>query len=340
MHRALACLVAALLSGCASMAERERPTPRVDDQAEIFWLDNERVLYRGFTDELLGAGNLPAAMGLSPKAIRVLNIRTGEDRQLLRADFGAVCYSSGNILYERRDLGNKRGYYVWGPIEGEQRPSELTAEVERVGISSYLRCSSPPKPATSHEARQVVPLLEQHGFVEIRWVDPADGRKDEIWLHSGRGAPKLISEYRSGDAINLLNRTPLYAPWKNAYFLYRVSAPSVAWWLYPDGRTEKLDVPPGAWSFQYDVSFYPTKCGLIIVTKAKSSSLLLLPGDLSVSPGRLNEPIDFDRSRIAPKGSSVWRVVVSPDGTKAALRRTMSGGSGDRAFLEVVDVCR
>jgi hypothetical protein len=336
------CLVVAATSSCTPISERDRPLPRVDDQAEIFWLDNERVLYRGFADEVLKStdrASLPTTM-VSPKGIRVLNIRTGEDLQLVRADFGAVCYSNGKILYQRREEGTKRSYYVFGPLDGDQQPSDLTTRIEQIGIGSQIRCHNPEKPATPSEPRRVVALLEEHGFVELRKADPSDGRRDDLYLHRDGNEPKLISGYVAGDAVNLMNNNPLYAPWKKAYFNYRVSVPGVAWWLYPDGSTEKLEIPAGSWGERYDVRLYPAKCGLLITVRGKVSEFLLLPGDLAASPGNLGKPMDFDYSRVAPKGTPVSRVVVSPDGTKTALRRTVTSSSGVGAFLEIVDVCR
>ena len=124
-----------------------------------------------------------------------------------------------------------------------------------------------------------------------------------------------------------------FYPFKGAYFLHRnqevgkaekdsgkLPAPWPAWWLWPDGRVERLDVPRGL-----DGPAYPTKLGLLQVHYSSSKReeemgvyLFLPKGPVEVLPYVFRGPY-------GPP-------VVSPNGCKVAFRHYKK--------LRMLNLCR
>jgi hypothetical protein len=348
-----------LLPLCSTLNAAEAlvdPHLRTDEQVGIFWIDNDRILFRGFASEVLQKiedGTLATKeMYQTPRAIRSLNVRTREIKEHALSVGGGLCFSNGRVLYSRRDETSPRPYYVFGPLEGEQKASDLTIAIEKQGITSFIRCYNPDKSSFPQWPSQIVPLLEEHGFIELRYKKTERGiRGDEaeIFLYKkGESTGLLIKGYRAIHAANLANNLPEFVPWKGAYFNYTVgvrnSLPNSGWWLYPDGTTEKIDIPFGPWNDfpRTNASFHPTKCGLLINITYRVGELLLLQGDLATPPSKF---LDVIRSRLSGvekvSPGRVWRLAVSPDGLKVAI---VAGATAipntNPSILRIIDICK
>jgi hypothetical protein len=321
---------------------------RVDEQVGLFWIDSDRVLYRGFADNVLqkiATGTLTdKELFQSPRVVRSFNPRTGAIRDHAISQDGGLCFSNGNILYKKRDKADTPPYYVFGPLDAEQKPSELTVDVERRGISSFIRCYNPDVSHLPKWPSEIVPLLEEHGFVELRRKQPGqeENTEPEIFLYRpGSSTAVAIEGFKTANAQNLSWRSPIFAPWKGAYFIYTVgvrgSVPNSGWWLYPSGKTEKVDLPFGAWNdfTRTNAQFYPTRCGLLINITYRVGELVFLK--LKESP-LTSQPKFRDPERISP--GRVWGLAVSPDGLKVAI---VVGAtkipSTNPSVLRVIDLC-
>ncbi len=335
---------------CSAARAVEHPRLRVNEGQDIYWLDDSHVLYQGFADEILDrmeAGTLSyEALFQSPGVIRSLNVVTGAIRERAINHHGGFCFSGGNILYKRRDSAETPSYYVFGPLDGKHSRSERADDVEKKG-ASRIRCYNPDVAHLPSFPSEIVPLREEHGFVELRRKISAraqpESTEHELFLYkpdSNVGIP--IAGFKVAHAQNLSWRRPVFAPWKNAYFIYTVgvrdSLPNSAWWLFPDGRTESINMPCGSWNdySRTNAAFYPVKCGLLVNITFGFGELL----QLRQNNGLLSKTEQFTDPRHLLPGR-VWRLSVSPSGTKVAVAVGADKiPSTNPSFLRVLEVCK
>lgn len=317
------------------------PTPndirlRVEEQVGLFWLDEETVLYRSFRNselELIERGTFSDLYG-TPRVLRSYNIRTREFKDLAETGRSGLCYRDGKVLYDKP--GNRwPPSYVFGVL-GNEEPLDIVK-----GHLSFIRCNVPD---ISHLPVKwpsvVVPLLEEHGFIELRRENvglQVPSNDPDLFLYPpGANIGVPIEDFRVTNAQNLQWNAPIYAPWKGAYFVYTIgvrdSLPNSAWWLYPDGKTERLDIPMGKWNefSRTRASFEPTRCGLIIDNRVNRPRELIFLSQIGLTfkhPQRI--PIERH-----------WRLAVSPDGRKAAV---VAGAeripNTNPSVLHVVQLC-
>lgn len=335
-------LVSLLLSASANAIE-VIATPndsrlRVEEQVGVFWLNEETVLYRSFRESELRLIEQSTFSNpdlyRTPRILRSYNIRTREFRDLAETGRNALCYRNGKVLYDKPD--NKwPPTYVFGLLGKEQTYDLGTRPL------SFVRCNAPD---TSHLPvswpSEVVPLLEEHGFLELRRRHPVTQEPSEepdIFKYlPGETTGTPILGFRVKNAQNLQWNAPIYAPWKGAYFVYTVgirdSLPNSGWWLYPDGKTERVDIPIGKWneSSRTSASFEPTRCGLLVADRvSRPRELLFLK---QIEPGFADaQQLPVERH---------WRWSVSPDGKKVAI---VAGAeripNTNPSILHVVQLC-
>ena len=289
---------------------------RVIEGGNIFWIDNERLLYMGYSPEELekiAAGKFTyRELYSSPGVLYVWDTRTNRILQHATVSRNAAfCFSEGMILYGMPASITERAILKFGPFGSEKEDREVTAHVEKWGLNSRARCANPDESFLRVPAGRFVHLLESHGYVEFRG--------SETYLHQhGRDSPVLLKGVTSSESFNLVNRMVHFARWKGAYFNYTPGVfnmqPSKAWWLYPDGRVEWVDIPQGPWSefARTNAFFTPTRAGLLIRVGYPKVATLFLPGLLDAADARLQEPQVW-------RSGSVWDIAVAPDGCKVAI---------------------
>ena len=147
-----------------------------------------------------------------------------------------------------------------------------------------------------------------------------------------------------------------YFEFKQAYFIYDCiprGQPSQeivkkwkaenclpAWWMWPDGKTEKLCIPYGPWAIRNDWSVMPTTRGLFITTLNENSmSDVGDAGGYLFRGGKL-EKIVTGRLRILKHGQNA----VSPDGCRVAFKYSPTWTRQSRIGIgyqstRILDVC-
>lgn len=299
----------------------------LDDQRDMFWLDDHRILYSSYrTEELqqIRAGGLtPEEQYQSPRVIRIFDSKSGDiiDHALMAQ--GLFCFSKGNILYQKWAEPRSHRVLLWGAIGQEREDEEVTRSLINGGFNAPIRCSGD-KAFEYKYPNRLIALLEEHGVVEVR--NSGKGQEGELWLHGpSSSSPIRINGYMPVDAHNLENNAHTFHPWKGAYFITRTGRPYEAWWLFPDGTTERIQIPKGPWdliSNPRDVGFEPTRVGLLVTTGCSVGlschKWYLLKGDMG-SPN----PKFHGYKQIDVKLS--FRNAISPDGCKLATTHGATG---------------
>jgi len=323
----------AALAGIAINAaafELSDPRIRVDEQTDIAWLNEDEILFQGFTLKALQEmrrGDISA----NYRATRILyiaNVTSGEVREHVRLDRnGGFCYSAGRISYK------KEGGNLWfGEFGAEKEAGGASKTVAGDAFAERLRCQDIDRSRYPQWPSELVVLLEEHGVIELRYADHARQYLGVYLWKPGAVEPVFVTDKRLSGLY--------YAPFKRAYFWgrpgYLDRTPTEGLWLYPDGRVETLVIPPGRWNEfrSTNATFLPTKVGMLVLIGGPDHVTYLLPPDRS-------RPNNFrsEEMRTVFRGVA-WRFAVSPNGCRLAVATGAKRiPNTDPSHLEVIDLC-
>ena len=314
--------------GCRS-ALLSDPLARADDQAGLYWLDNDRVLFRGYSREQLGAMKSGTFKRFERKLSRTLyiaHVQSGAVKQYAVVDADQLCFSHDAILYSKN--GSK-----WHGTLGAEKEQQNFGPRAFESLSN-TRCSYLPAfsgPPDAKDPARVFYLQARHGNVEIRPTGQLF-----LWRPAAKEGVHL-SGITIADSQNLSNGEARYSEFKGAYLLYTPgvsgSVSNKGWWLFPDGKTQRVSIPEGPWNkfSRTNAFFIPIRDGLLVqmLRPTDSTYLYLLP---STPNGYAAPTGTYDKP--------VWRLDVSPNGCKVAIQ-TKDGSmpSGSALAIEVLDLC-
>lgn len=280
----LASAFAAFLIGCASVSLAGDFTikdsgRRVAQFSKLFWLDNQRVLFQGPDGTFLDRRD-----GFKQALYRlyVWDSQSGEITEGVRVG-GGLCYKDGFVRYWRWKI--KEGEYPtqaeWfaGPYGAETRVERSVTDPDNFNWETCKPFSElPPRP-------------EWTRGLAVRWLRPEDGL---LVLGSAAIAEVMkntpIKYCPGGEQAHCID-LPLkqresrgfeWVPFKRAYFVvanyfqvdrrhprggfnrvpWPKELPMPLWWLYPDGRIEKVELPPGLWLRNF---VYPAWAGMVTI---------------------------------------------------------------------------
>ena len=332
----LAALSLALWTAAAHADLLSDPRARADDQVGLYWIDDNRILYRGFSAEQLAAmksGKFNRYTRELSRTLYIADVRSGAVKPYAVVDSDQLCFSKDAILYSKNRVR-------WqGPFGAEKaQPNFKRRGYETLSNS---RCTYLPLfsgPLNVKNPARIAYLQARHGHIEMRPVDPS--RNSPIQLYLWRPAAKEGIRLRGvtmSDAQSLSNGQVMYSEFKGAYFFYTPgvsgSVPNKAWWLFPDGKIQRVSVPEGPWnkSSRTNAVFVPVRDGLLIQMQrpADSRYIYLLPG---AAAGYSPANATYDKP--------VSRLAVSPDGCKVAIETPDANSSpGFPSLIEVLDLC-
>lgn len=308
----------------------------LDDQRRIYWIDDHRILFSSFRDtelqQIRSGGLTPEGQFRAPRVIRILDLDSGEvvDHALMAQ--GPFCYSKENILYQQWAEGTPSKGLLWGPLGKEKEIAGAG------GFTTRIRCSDDQTFSYKYP-NHMVALLEEHGMVEVQ--HSGKGQEGQLWLRSPNStSPILIEGYMPVDAHSLQNDEHTYERWKGAYFITRTGKPYEAWWLFPTGKTEHIQIPSGPWDQIRNpkhVRFTVTQAGLLVSTSCSIGltchKWYLVRGDLLSANPKFLRPTQLDL------GLS-YHSVVSPDGCRLATTHGATGlGMKIPPKLKVIELC-
>lgn len=220
---------------------------RWTSESNIYWLDNERVIFLG-NDVTRIARNPDSGQAESRlNGLFVWDTTTGQVRQLYRADsVESLCVFRGFISLRAR-WDNDTAHMVEGAIDRlDKRPDD---ERRYPRVDRWPHCGGwPPAPAHVYWGN-FVPLLPEHGYLTrsqegYRLYPPGNKAGVPVSfpnLGAGvryderKGAYVVSGSYRGLDRIS-----------DTSYGNFPLLADRFFYWLYPNGRVEKVVQPFGA----------------------------------------------------------------------------------------------
>jgi len=321
-----------VLVGSASVQAYEVIDTGIPGRNEVFWIDNERVLFPGFQ--------------IRPKSGERASLRAvlyvwdlGTKRPRIQAEMpegGYICYSGGYISYAIHRNGKR---FI--------REGKFGAEKERAW--------SPPTPGARIDRNQLtcrdmdladlekiypgfffIPLRDQDGY--YGWKKPestVEATKSPLYyLPSGKGKAPIALPLTVGEKDRVS-----YSEYLGAYVIEYT--PSVRLErttgkvsiLYTTGRVEGHTIPAGPW-LRGSVGYTPARPGIVMSSPAVGFRSESDPGDAGVY---LVRGMKVDRMIV---GFPSRYVAVSPDGCKAAAVVRVQKPADVKATLRIVDICR
>jgi hypothetical protein len=272
-----------------------------------------------------------------------------------------------NTEYRRLWTGESltRNWLIGLPGQFEEYNTTVTSsEIGNRQLDRYseMRCKFIKEPAEL-KGRHWAPLRESDGYLDfgeslpdrispnsygqfknrewalaqkVRWVKPKKSQDIELpvdaaWVNSG-----CIKYYEFKGAYFLYD---CVAPkgadggnWQAAYWMTKNCLP--AWWLWPNGETEKLCIPNGTWVHRGGSSrVIPMKTGMAIINigKVKESGLYFVGNDKSrfkAVSGYLIGANDKQKHGI-----------ISKDGCRFAFRHKPDALDRQMPRMRIIDFC-
>lgn len=331
------------------------------EEADLVWLDNQRVLFHGYKSvEIPPEPNEPfKPHRFIGRALYLWDTIRGSvevyDTFEKRSDgFRAqstLCVHDGVLTYI------KHGVIITGK-QGEE--TRIPFPKQRHWFNPFSCRYDDTKPFWVVEGHRTIPLLEEHGYLDLGSVIPP--RPDPLTLRWGDPNPAItFYSVKTKKSITL----PIgwqevgvlqvhYAPFRNKYLLSGLQyfdkerdydrqpigssswphdTPHRVWWLASDGNLEKEDLPMVAPLLGNGARGVPVRDGLFVLG--------------NTSPKRYNPRgsggyLVKGKEVVRMTAGIALRMVVSPDGCQVAMvNDTYAEGKSvsERIRLHVVRLC-
>lgn len=346
-----------------TMYESEVNSGDFRSPAEVYWVDDDTLLFEGYAQPNISRGEDPTLR------YRLFLWRLGKEAEVLMrfperayqyedfpADYpypsntfwdGRYCAADGNLKIgngnRTSEDGKKYWYYLYGPpgaLEVNKTVHGIYAHLHATG-SEYRQftCSGIAIPEMQY--RHWRALRDEHGYIDFGPTNQTNSIKQAnfkgVYYPFGEG--RITTSIPSGNANDVY-----YLPWRNAYFFEAIGgrAPSktpknlkgtrchVYWIMELDGSAVGDCFPIGKWD-QADVYPAMTKLGLVFgAVKSGADGLYLKQG---------SKAIHLLKGRIE-------NVTVSPNGCRVAFnyvqrwQHTRKGSDIRSRRIRVVDLCQ
>ena len=326
--------------------ESASPYPIVDSgvwatnsfPGDVYWLDNDRVLFLG------GEDGKPVAK--EHEALVVWDT-TKNSVTVQKRNISSLCYRNGIVLLGQK-IDNPAGgpwkyRFFRGPL-GDEQPYEKKSE----DSLDPLNCRVVGNNAGHDRGHAGRYLLEGHGYLDLgdKHASPRMNPPVMFFKNAESEGVALPFGVRQVERID-------YVDFKGAYFLYGwffnpatggvtnlwpKNRPHPVWFLTPDGNVSEINISSGAWNAGGGVRFDPTKKGITITYHGGFKSYSD-PGTQGVylvrEDGRVQKIIT---------GFAI-RIGASPDGCKIAFSHAPNLESDrhptdkNRRTLKMIDLC-
>jgi hypothetical protein len=286
----------------------------------IFWRDNQRIFF-------LGHDRIKVKWGEATPAL--LSWEIGKETTVYRAGVELFCYRPGHLAFVVWDkaAGTRTAY------RGDIAKEESVPGWQGINVIDCDVIDRPPDKSQKLIVKR--PLRREHGHLQsnmglgeatianaqVLLVPPGGGEGKPLPFGAGEWGHPEYFEFKKAYFMTLGYYDPVRKYQTN---MWPTDAVKKAYWLWPDGRTEKVEVP-------IDVSdLHPTPAGIVyrkFATRKKDGLYLLKPGG----------------ERVLILEGYVTRIAVSPNGCRVAFSHapdeSTAWGPTNRMTLKVATVC-
>jgi len=308
------------------------------NETELYWLDANTLVFKGFP-----APGPQTDKELNETPVSMFIWKLGEKARKHQVDErwdGYFCLTKKGLQYQLReqnfDDGRIYAEYFEGPPGHEQYNIEelhprKSGEPVSCQSNLYRGCDMICRNELS--GHDWGPLKDNAGYVDFGLSDQSRDTITPLTIHMDN-----TSDVVKTAPIPLREISELewhYVPFKNAYFTWEFTTANVGvqarwkasncmplWWVWGDGRTQRLCVPAGPWLGS--TSFSPTKRGIFFYSYNADAQ-----GGYILTDGMVHKVI---------KGIVVHNHASSPDGCKIAYIHAKNI-YGKSPSVRVLDFC-
>ena len=348
--RAVAVLIAAVAASCTTLPATGDFTvndsgSQVAQFTKLYWLDNVRLLFQGPDGQTIeGVGGYRKPVN----RLFVWNTENGQITQGARIG-GGLCYSNGFVRYWRSEISGRKSLtkseWFAGPF-GHEKP--ISRDATNPDNFNWETC----KPYS-----ELPPRPEWTQGLAVRWLGAGNGLLILGPADSQKALRNWPIKYCPHGIESTCVETPLrrreskgfnWVPFKKAYFVSGVyfevvpkhphggynrlpwptGLPMPVWWLYPDGRTEQITLPPGPWLQTF---VYPSRVGMLTIGQGPTRwehSLYLIRGNR----GKALLHGQFHTAAVSPNGCK-----IAVDHDSAPLKT--NAHNNRHVTLKVIELC-
>lgn len=301
---------------------------------DLYWLDNERVLFLG--------SSTSTPIGQDDQWLLIWDTERNSVTKYKQHVMN-FCYRNGIILYRVVARQPDSGKRTWTFYRGKLNDEVIDQTPDRKGDKLNCRYLSVwPKLA---KGKTHAILLEGHGYLVFDELAPnVKFENYPILYYKAESEESIPLPFRRYEADRVD-----YISFKQAYFLYPSSyfkdgthilswppdIPLFTWWIYPGGKSEKVEIPLGSWT-RGGLKLFPTREGVFLVNGHSRSDR---------DPGNAGGYL--------VQGTNVWKLIsgmltdisaVSPDGCRVAFSHAPSPENDrfdakNKRTLKMIDVC-
>jgi|CXWL01.1.fsa_nt_gi hypothetical protein len=328
----------------AARGETAPPYPIVDSGVwatnsylgDMYWLDNERVLFLG------NATSTP--IGQDDQWLLIWDTKTNGITRYKQHVMN-FCYRDGIIQYRTVTRQPDNGKRIWTFFRGKLNEEMIDQTPDRK--EDKLNCEYISVWPKFPQGKTHKILHESDGYLVLDQAATDVKFENYPLLHlkaGNKGVTALPFRRYQADRVE-------YSPFMAAYFLTPTSyfieetsthlipwpsnVPLYVWWLFPEGKVEKVEIPLGSWT-KGGLKLYPTKEGVFLVNRHSRSDRD--PGNAGgylvqgTTVKKLVTGVLTDVSAVSPNGC---RVAFSHAPTQEADRFDAK----NHRRLKAVDVC-
>jgi hypothetical protein len=294
-----------------TLAQKNSPYPVLDsgvwadwlNSPNMYWLDDQRLIF-------LGTETKDKPINREKLQIQIWDISNNKVTPYASTNGGIIGYNDGVIayLYGKDSSGNN--VFKCGKLNNE-KVFTLVRKSKTYFDSINCRIQNSEEEPGRKERRTIRPLLKQHGYLDY-------GPRDAVRPLAKKGDPILFYPAGKKEPVSLpiTNETTVirmfdYYMFKDAYFVHHFTGYQDAWWMYPNGQTERVtfsELP----KLLSQGKFFPIRNGFFV---SRGSGKI----DPGKDPGDAGGYLLRD-TRILELISGYLRAeAVSPDGCKIAF---------------------
>ncbi len=235
------------------------------DMTHVLWLDNSRVLFNGYRSVEYAADNSLKAVRFRDADYYIWDLEKGTvQRDADLRGTSKICVHENYWSYIRPSKENEKEYVLVSGKKGEEteRPYPKVHWFNPISCRYYDT-----KPFWIVEDHRTIPLLEEHGYLDLGTVVPPQPDLLTLRLEHPNPPISFYSVHAKKSVTLPMGWQEVgfiqvhYAPFSNSYLLSRLQyydeqrgflpswpedvAPSI-WWLSPDGTVKKeelLNIP-------------------------------------------------------------------------------------------------
>lgn len=349
--RRLCAIALALIPGLLPAAEQSRYQLvdsgfPADDWRQPYWLDNERVIFKGFevgsySKQMHEASRLERrAKGYDEHGMHtgyyIWDTKKNEVT-LYKDKITNLCVEDGIVVYETDD-GNKTTVLM-GALS-EESPIDISPEQLNNGLSANCWVRRP-KRTEAQQGRHILYLRPGWGYLDIGPTDPPRDPKAPV-LYYKEGVSKPIE--LPIPAGRLMNAGYVrFVPHENRHLIAEgnVSRRREAWFMTSDGKVSEVILPSGPWLSE---RLYRVKGGIFLssaYTQGKRSNVP--PGAYLVPDGQWWQLLFIGRqgkAAVSPDGCKVAMTITPDEMTYYGTFREWIAGRPGQKTMRVVNVCQ